>query len=244
MPITPCPSVPHLPFCLNTSRYGEFFTSLGSPFQCLTCCLLLLLALFCFQGYLVGFIWETAFWLKLLWGHQNLTLIIDTIAAFSGLCGLWNAWVSAWSWHVLRCWEWSDAVVLYIFCKDRCSVNPKIHFFASVSNNPAWPLTLSATCSLKGWICSIISPQTSQLLLAKYCISLVLELLWADEKRIQQSIFTFFMLRILLEVLHLTHEMLFMEFNDKLYKVLSWSSKSVLQRCDLWRPEAWASSTQ
>ena len=123
--------------------------SLGSHWD-----LILLLALFCFQGYLVGFIWETASCLKLVQGRQNTPLIIHTIAAFSGLCGLWNVWLSAWSWCVLRCWGWSDAVVLYNFFKDRCSVKPKIQALASVSNNPARPLTFSATCFLKDWICS------------------------------------------------------------------------------------------
>lgn len=102
----------------------------------------------------MGFIWETASCLKLLQGCQKTPLIIHTIAAFSGLCGLWNVCVGAWSCHVLRCCGWSDAVVLYIFCKFRCSVKPKIQAFASVSNNPAQPLALGAAYSLKGWICS------------------------------------------------------------------------------------------
>lgn len=111
--------------------------------------LIFLLALLCFQGYLVEFIWDPASCLKLLWGRQKTPLIIRTIAAFSGPCGLWNACVGAWSWHVLRCCGWSDAVVLYIFCKDRCSVKPKIQDFALISNNLTQPLALSVTYSLK-----------------------------------------------------------------------------------------------
>lgn len=118
--------------------------------------------LFCYYLFFasrVRFTWRTASCLKLLQGCQNRPLIIHTIAAFSGLCGLWNVCVSAWSWHVLRCWEWSDAVVLYTFCKDRCSVKPKIRTLASVSNNPARPLTLSATSFLKGWICNVTAQE-------------------------------------------------------------------------------------
>lgn len=158
----------------------------------------------------MGFIWETASCLKLLRGCRKTSLIILTIAAFSGPCGLWNVCVGAWSWHVLRCCGWSDAVVLYIFCKDRCSVKPKIQAFASVSNNPAWPLALSATCSLKGWICSATaqeephpsSPHSRLWLNAEFFVSRIAGPKKKTKKEFPKTrMFISFMLRIPLEEL-------------------------------------------
>lgn len=202
--------------------------------------LIFLLALLCFQGYLVGFIWETASCLKLLQGCQKTPLIIHTIAAFSGLCGLWNVCVGAWSCHVLRCCGWSDAVVLYIFCKFRCSVKPKIQAFASVSNNPAQPLALGAAYSLKAGFAlpqlrrNHIAPALA--VVSGWMLHFLFSALLAKKEKKKRfpkqgcssvSCWGFHWR----SCISLIREMMFREYHHDLCRGLSWTSKRVTWKC-------------